>query len=202
MELTAWASLATLCLLGAMTPGQSFIVILRHSMSGGRFNGLVASIGHGFGVMLYAIATVVGLALIIKQTPWLFDVIKYTGAAFLVWLAYNAFRSNSKNSALSAERISVTLRQSFYEGLMISFLNPKLAIFFLALFSQFLNDTAAWQHNVIMVATVSGIDTLWYCLVALVLSHSAMLIKLRHNMGIIEKCSGIVLLAVALRVVI
>ncbi|CCK77641.1 MAG: LysE family translocator [Oleispira antarctica] len=201
MELTAWISLATLCLLGAMTPGQSFIVILKHSMSGGRFNGFIASMGHGLGVMLYAIATVVGLALIIKQTPWLFDVIKYTGAAFLVWLAYSALTSNSEDSALSAEQVSVTLKQSFYEGLMISFLNPKLAIFFLALFSQFLNDAAGWQHNIIMVATVSGIDTLWYCLVALVLSHSAMLVKLRNNIGIIEKCSGIVLLAVALRVV-
>jgi threonine/homoserine/homoserine lactone efflux protein len=201
MELTAWISLATLCILGAMTPGQSFIVILKHSVSGGRINGLVASMGHGLGVMLYALATVVGLALIIKQTPWLFDVIKYTGAAFLVWLAYNALTSNPENSSLSVARVSVTLKQSFYEGLMIAFLNPKLAIFFLALFSQFLNDAEGWQHNIIMVATVSGVDTLWYCLVALVLSHSAMLDKLRNNIGIIEKFSGIALLAVALRVV-
>jgi threonine/homoserine/homoserine lactone efflux protein len=201
MELTAWFSLAVLCLLGAMTPGQSFIVILKHSTAGGRLNGLVASIGHGFGVMLYAIATVIGLALVIKQTPWLFDAIRYSGAAFLVWLAYKALTSNPQNASLSVAQISVTLKQSFYEGLMISFLNPKLAIFFLALFSQFLNDAAGWQHNIIMVATVSGIDTLWYCVVALVLSHSTMLAKLRNNIGIIEKCSGIVLLAVALRVV-
>ena len=201
MELTAWFSLAVLCLLGAMTPGQSFIVILKHSTAGGRLNGLVASIGHGFGVMLYAIATVIGLALVVKQTPWLFDAIRYSGAAFLVWLAYKALTSNPQNASLSVAQISVTLKQSFYEGLMISFLNPKLAIFFLALFSQFLNDAAGWQHNIIMVATVSGIDTLWYCVVALVLSHSTMLAKLRNNIGIIEKCSGVVLLAVALRVV-
>ena len=128
MELTAWISLATLCLLGAMTPGQSFIVILKHSMSGGRFNGFIASMGHGLGVMLYAIATVVGLALIIKQTPWLFDVIKYTGAAFLVWLAYSALTSNSEDSALSAEQVSVTLKQSFYEGLMIVLLAVALRV--------------------------------------------------------------------------
>lgn len=201
MELTAWLSLALLCLLGAMTPGQSFIIILKHSMAGGRLNGLVASIGHGIGVMLYAIATVVGLALIIQQTPWLFDVIKYAGAGFLAWLAYNALTSNSESSFLSAEQSSIKLSKSFYEGLMISFLNPKLAIFFLALFSQFVDDGAGWQQSVIMVATVSGIDTLWYCLVALVLSHSVMLSKLRDNVSIIEKCSGIVLLAVAFRVV-
>jgi threonine/homoserine/homoserine lactone efflux protein len=201
MALTAWFSLAVLCLLAAMTPGQSFIVILKHAIAGGRLNGLLASIGHGFGVMLYALATVIGLALVIKQTPWLFDAIRYSGAAFLVWLAYKALTSNSQNSSLAVKQGAVTLKQSFYEGLMISFLNPKLAIFFLALFSQFLNDGAGWQHHIIMVATVSGIDTLWYCIVALVVSHSTLLVKLRNNIGIIEKCSAIVLLAVALRVV-
>ncbi len=201
MELTAWISLATLCILGAMTPGQSFIIILKHAIIGGRLNGLIASLGHGLGVMLYAIATVVGLAVIIQETPWLFDVIKYTGAAFLVWLAYNALTAKASSARFSSEETNITLKESFTEGLMISFLNPKLAIFFLALFSQFVDDTAIWQQNIIMVATVTGIDTLWYCLVALVLSHSIMLEKLRTNVHIIEKLSGIVLLAVACRVV-
>lgn len=201
MELTAWLSLALLCLLGAMTPGQSLIIILKHAMAGGRFNGLVASLGHGLGVMLYAIATIVGLAVIIKQTPWLFDFIRYSGAAFLLWLAYNALKSKAGSTGFSAEKVTVTLRQSFTEGLMISFLNPKLAIFFLALFSQFVDDGAGWPQKIIMVATVAGIDTLWYCLVALVLSHSIMLDKLRNNVHIVERLSGVVLLAVALRVV-
>lgn len=201
MELTAWLSLALLCILGAMTPGQSFIIVLKHSMAG-RVNGLMASIGHGFGVMLYAIATVVGLAVIIQKTPWLFDLIKYAGAAFLVWLAYKALTTKPEDVDYSAEKVVVRLQHSFSEGLMISFLNPKLAIFFLALFSQFVDDTAGWQQNFIMVATVSGIDTLWYCVVALVLTHSIMLNKLRNNMSLIEKASGVVLLAVALRVVL
>ncbi|MFT6190277.1 MAG: threonine/homoserine/homoserine lactone efflux protein [Oleispira sp.] len=202
MELTAWLSLALLCILGAMTPGQSLIIILKHSVAGGRLNGLVASLGHGLGVMLYAIATVVGLAVIIQQTPWLFDLIRYLGAAFLVWLGYKALVSKAESSSLLTSDDRLSLKQSFSEGLMISFLNPKLAIFFLALFSQFVDDAAGWQQSVIMVATVAGIDTLWYCLVALILSHSLMLDKLRQNMNIIEKCSGVVLLAVALRVVL
>lgn len=201
MELTAWLSLALLCLLGAMTPGQSFIIILKHAMSGGRFNGLVASLGHGLGVMLYAIATIVGLAVIIQKTPWLFDLIRYSGAVFLVWLAYNALTSKAGAAGFSAEDDTVTLRQSFSEGLMISFLNPKLAIFFLALFSQFVDDGAGWPQKFIMVATVTGIDTLWYCLLSLLLTHSIMLDKLRNNVHIVERLSGIVLLAVALRVV-
>lgn len=202
MELSAWFSLAMLCVLGAMTPGQSFIIVLKHTLCGGRINGLVTSIGHGLGVMIYAIATVVGLAVIIQQTPGVFEVIKYLGAAFLVWLGYKALTSKAGGQAYKTDKVAVTLKQSFYEGLMISFLNPKLAIFFLALFSQFVSGHAGWKENTVMVATVTGIDTLWYCLVALVLSHSFFLTKLRANVSAIEKASGIALLAVALRVVI
>lgn len=202
MEFTAWLSLALLCIFGAMTPGQSFIIILKHSIAGGRFNGLIASLGHGLGVMMYAIATVVGLAVIIQKTPWLFDAIRYLGAAFLVWLSYGALKSKAGSTIFPTEDGVVTLKESFYEGLMISFLNPKLAIFFLALFSQFVDDTAGWQQNFIMVVTVSSIDTLWYCFVALVLSHSVILAKLRNNVHVIERCSGIVLIAIACRVVI
>jgi threonine/homoserine/homoserine lactone efflux protein len=85
---------------------------------------------------------------------------------------------------------------------MIAFLNPKLAIFFLALFSQFVDAQEGWQQNVVMVSTVAGIDTLWYCLVSLLLSHSTILNKLRNNLPIIEKLTGVALLAVAVRVVI
>ena len=202
MALSAWLSLALLCILGAMTPGQSLIIILKHSVAGGRLNGLVASLGHALGVMLYAIATVIGLAVIIQQTPWLFDLIRYLGAAFLVWLGYKALMSRAESSRLLTSESSISLKQSFSEGLMVSFLNPKLAIFFLALFSQFVDADAGWQQSIIMVATVAGIDTLWYCLVALILSHSSVLDKLRQNMNVVEKCSGVVLLAVALRVVL
>ena len=152
--------------------------------------------------MLYAIATVIGLAVIIQQTPWLFDLIRYLGAAFLVWLGYKALMSRAESSRLLTSESSISLKQSFSEGLMVSFLNPKLAIFFLALFSQFVDADAGWPQSIIMVATVAGIDTLWYCLVALILSHSRVLDKLRQNMSVVEKCSGVVLLAVALRVVL
>ena len=87
MEFSAWLSLATICILGVMTPGQSFIVILRHSLAG-RINGLTASLAHGLGVALYAMLTVTGLAIIIQQTPWLFNLIKYFGVAFLLFLAF------------------------------------------------------------------------------------------------------------------
>jgi threonine/homoserine/homoserine lactone efflux protein len=85
---------------------------------------------------------------------------------------------------------------------MVAFLNPKLAIFFLALFSQFVDAQGGWQKNVIITSTVAGIDTLWYCLISLLLSHSVIMSTLRSNLHIIEKLSGIALLAVAVKVAV
>jgi threonine/homoserine/homoserine lactone efflux protein len=83
---------------------------------------------------------------------------------------------------------------------MIAFLNPKIAMFFIALFSQFIDANASLQQKVIMVSTVGGIDTVWYCLIALALSKSKVLEKLRNNVHIIEKITGVVLLGITARV--
>lgn len=200
MELAAWLSLASICVLGAMTPGPSLMVVLKHTMSGGRLNGFVVSIAHGAGIALYAVLTILGMALIIKETPWLFNIIKYAGAVFLLWLAFKALTSNSSLSSLKQETSTVTLKQSAFEGFMIAFLNPKIAIFFIALFSQFIEAGAGFGQKIIMVTTVGGIDTLWYCLIALVLSKSSVLEKLRENVHIIDKITGIALIGVTARV--
>ncbi len=202
MELTAWLSLATICILGAMTPGPSLAIVLKHTISGGRTNGLVASIAHGLGVAFYAVLTVVGMALLIKETPWLFNIIKYAGAAFLLWLAYKALTSKSSLSDVKQQQITVSLSDSFKEGFLIAFLNPKLAIFFLALFSQFIQTDANLLEKTIMVLTVGGIDTLWYCLIAAVLSQSSILVRLKNNVHIIDKITGIALLGVTARVLL
>ena len=183
-----------------MTPGPSLAVVLKHTVSGGRINGVVAAIAHGIGIAMYATLTVLGLAIIIQETPWLFNLIKYAGVIMLLWLAYKALMSKSATAMFDQQAATVTVRQSFLHGFMIAFLNPKLAIFFLALFGQFVDAQASWQQNVIMVSTVVSFDTLWYCLIAIVLSQSTLLAKLRNNVHIIEKVTGVALLAVAARV--
>ena len=197
MELLHWLSLATICLLGAMTPGPSLAVVLKHTISGSRKNGVYTSVFHGLGVSVYAVLTVLGMAIIIKETPWLFNLIRYSGIAFLLWLSFKALTSNNKSNEQVSNINKPSLQKSAYEGFMIAFLNPKLAIFFIALFSQFINEGSLWQEKVIMVLTVGGFDTIWYCLIALVFSQSNMIDKLKRNSNVIEKITGVALLLLA-----
>mgnify|MGYP005988896679 FL=1 len=197
MDLLHWLSLASICLLGAMTPGPSLAVVLKHTISGSRKNGVYTSVFHGLGVGVYAVLTVLGMAIIIKETPWLFNLIRYSGIAFLLWLSFKALTSSATSSEQVSNINKPTLQKSAYEGFMIAFLNPKLAIFFIALFSQFINEGSLWQEKVIMVITVGGFDTIWYCLIALVFSQSNMIDKLKRNSNIIEKTTGVALLLLA-----
>lgn len=200
MELAAWLSLATVCIFGAMTPGPSLIVILKHTISGGRINGLLASLGQAVGVGCYATLSVLGLAILIQQSPLLFDVIRYASVGFILYLAYQSFTARSSFGKLDQQKVEVSLWLSFRQGVMIAFVNPKLAIFFLALFSQFISADASSYQQLVMVLTVSGIDLLWYSTLVFFMSTPSLMTRLRNNIGAVEKVTGVALLAVAARV--
>ncbi|WP_429071757.1 LysE family translocator [Aeromonas dhakensis] len=202
MELTSWLALAAICVMGAISPGPSLALIIRNTVQGGQGHGVATAFGHGFGVGIYALITALGLAILITQTPLLFDVIRYGGAAFLAWLGVKALLAKPAKGEASEEVHQLRGRQGAFEGFMVAFLNPQLAVFFIALFSQFVHADTGWREGGIMMLTAGGIDAVWYVLVALVLSRGPVLAWLKAKSFVIDKVSGLVLLGLALKVVL
>lgn len=202
MELTSWLALAAICVMGAISPGPSLALIIRNTVQGGQGHGVATALGHGFGVGIYALITALGLAILITQTPLLFDVIRYGGAAFLAWLGVKALLAKPAKGEVSEEVHQLRGRQGAFEGFMVAFLNPQLAVFFIALFSQFVHADTGWREGGIMMLTAGGIDAVWYVLVALVLSRGPVLAWLKAKSLVIDKVSGLVLLGLALKVVL
>tara|TARA_B110000467_G_C18267563_1_gene450295 strand:+ start:375 stop:989 length:615 start_codon:yes stop_codon:yes gene_type:complete len=203
MSLELWLSLVVICVLGALSPGPSLALVVRNTMLGGHKAGLATAISHGFGVGLYAAIAVTGIGLVIVQSPLIFQIIQYTGAAFLLYLAFNALKSNGSNIDLDVvQGQNDKTINGWRDGFLLAFLNPKLAIFFLALFSQFVDVNASISHKLIMIFTVGGLDTIWYCLVVFGLSRGPVLAKLKANSHVIDKVTGVVLILLAVRVVI
>lgn len=202
MELTSWLALATICVMGAISPGPSLALIIRNTMQGGQSHGVATALGHGLGVGIYALITALGLSLLLTQTPLLFDVIRYGGAAFLAWLGIKALLVKPAPGEPSEALHPLRGRQGAFEGFMVAFLNPQLAIFFIALFSQLVQVDTGWREGGVMMLTAGGIDALWYVLVALLLSRGPVLGWLKAKSFIIDKVSGLVLLGLAIKVVI
>ena len=203
MEFHLWLSLVVICILGALSPGPSLALVIKNTLNGGARQGYATAISHGLGVALYAAITATGIGLLIVQSPILFTTIKYAGAAFLLYLGIKALMS--KKQSLQFTSGSGELDPSingWRDGFLIAFLNPKLAIFFLALFSQFVEPNAGWQQKAVMTATVGSIDMLWYIIIAFAMSRGPILEKLKTNSHIVDRITGGFLILLAARVVL
>lgn len=167
MALSVWLSLALVCMMGAMSPGPSLAVVLKHTLSGGMKNGMLAALSHGIGVGLYAAASLLGLGALMAQFPTLYQILVYLGAAYLAYLGLKILLAKPSNNELQVQKSEVSASKALQDGFAIAFLNPKLAIFFLALFSQFIDpQNLTLSIGIIMCLTVFVIDTGWYLLVA------------------------------------
>ncbi|MCZ4293357.1 LysE family translocator [Vibrio sinaloensis] len=201
MTFTIWLSLFTICILGAMSPGPSLAMVAKHSLAGGRVNGLATAWAHAFGIGIYAFITLIGLAVVLQQSPLLFKTISYAGAAYLAYLGYNALRSKGGVAARLESGEQTSVWQSAKEGFLISLLSPKIALFFIALFSQFVAVGDTFTAKSLIVMTPLIVDGLWYTLITFLLSSPKLIDKIRSKAMLIDRLSGAVLILLALRVV-
>ena len=199
MTLATWFSLLAICCLGAMSPGPSLAVVLRHTISNGRAHGMVTAISHAAGVAIWALLTVWGLAVLVVEWPLVYQLLTYAGALYLMWMGIKALRSKGAGP-MHVEPVKAPISEAARDGLMVSLLNPKLAFFFIALFSQFVSAELVLADKLIMMGTASMIDAGWYIIVALALSHSQVLEKLQSKSATIDKISGVILLGLVMRV--
>ncbi|MBT5416055.1 MAG: LysE family translocator [Rhodospirillaceae bacterium] len=197
MEITAWFQLALVCVLGAMSPGPSLAVVVRNTVSGGRFQGVMAGLGHGIGVGLYALVAVAGLAFLLAADPVVFRAANLAGSGVLAWIGIQLWRASFRPGETVGEKRGLRGVRGFAEGFAIAFLNPKIAVFFLALFSQFVRGEAGWMEKGVMALTAGAIDTSWYVLVALVLAGSGAVNWLRRRATLVDRAIGGVLLLIA-----
>ncbi|MDX1398505.1 MAG: LysE family transporter [Oceanospirillum sp.] len=202
MSLVLWLSLLLICVLGAMSPGPSLAVVLRQTVSNGRGHGIAAGCAHALGVAVWAAATVWGLGVLVSRYETVYLALTWAGAAHLVWLGFNALRYASTPELQAENGTKETYWQAARSGLFISLLNPKLAVFFTALFSQFVTADQGLEAQLIMVLTASIVDGLWYTLVALLFSQAHLLAWLRRHVKRIEQMTGVVLIGLAVRVVV
>ncbi len=202
MTLVSWFSLVAICCLGAISPGPSLAVVLKQATDNGRKHALATSWFHAIGVGLWAFACIFGLAIIITQSQVLFQAITWAGAGYLAYLGIQAIRAGKATTiSASLPQQQTTLWKAGMEGAMISILNPKLAIFFIAIFSQFISVDASFMDQAIMIATVVIIDGGWYSLVVLLLAKGPVLNWLKEKNQVVNRVTGAIFILLAIRVV-
>ena len=199
MDPASLIGMSFVCAMGAMSPGPSLAVVLRNTISGGRTQGVMTGIGHGIGFGLYAFIAVMGLSSLLLANKQIFNLLQWAGALVLIWLAFNMITYNPSDSSKEHDGSG---RRGFLEGFMIAFLNPKILVFLVAVFSQFINPDITNSGRFIMAIVAGVIDTTWYVLVAVVLAGTSIVDKLRENAVIIDRSIGTVLLMLAILLIV
>jgi len=193
MDLGAISAAAVMFILGATSPGPSLAVVLRNTMMGGRSRGLSCAIGHGIGFGFYAAAVVFGLVTIMTELPTLFTILQVIGIGFLLYLGYGIYVADVTKLDYEGGN-----REGFVEGFFIAFLNPKIAVFMLAVLSSVLDPGMSSETKWVIAIMGMSIDTIWYMLVALVLSNSNVLTKIQDNQVIMNRITGVLMLGLAI----
>mgnify|MGYP001247698501 CR=1 FL=1 len=198
MDFTALLGMSLVCAMGAMSPGPSLAVVLRNTISGGRTQGIMTGVGHGIGFGIYAMIAVMGLSAILIADESKFELLQLSGAFVLIWLSYNMLTYVPLGEK---EEHQASSHRGFVEGFMIAFLNPKILVFLVAVFSQFIDPMMTDTDRIIMAVIAGIIDTVWYVIVAAVLSGTVVIDKLRENSTLIDRVIGTVLAVLALALI-
>ena len=164
-------------IVGAMSPGPSFVMVARTAVSASRGDGLAAALGMGAGGIVFAVAALVGLQATFLAVPALYLGVKLLGGAYLVYLGIRIWRGAREPLAVSQEEGPPGTRgngwRAFLLGMGTQISNPKTAVVYASIFAAFLPREVPLALALAVPAVIFCIETGWYSIVALALSSAA-----------------------------
>ena len=204
MDLNNFLLFAFASLMLNITPGNDMMYVASRSMGQGIKAGIISALGITAGCMVHIAAAVVGLSAIIAKSAIAFDVIKYLGAAYLIYLGVKSILKKTSNAFKAAGEIKKESHwKIFRQGAITNVLNPKVTLFFLAFLPQFINLKSGQPQNQILLLGT------WFNFSGLVVNATVAILfrKLGNWLGKSqafikwkEKITGMVLLALGIKV--
>lgn len=191
-------AVAAITVLAVISPGADFAMITRNSYLYGRRAGVWTATGIACGVWLHVGYTLLGVSLLLSQTPWLFHGIKLLGAGYLIWIGWQTMRQTPVTAALAGEHSSLAARQAWKNGFLTNALNPKTTLFVLSTFTQIVNHGTPPALQLAYGALMSGAHWLWFAAVALLLSQPTLRKRLLARQQTVNQVIGVLLLGLGL----
>ncbi len=183
-----------------ITPGPDMLYVIARSVGQGRAAGIASSLGIAAGCFVHILAVTFGLASLMMAVPAAYEIIKYAGAAYLIYLGIRILITRqTKNAETPIEEAS--LRKIFLQGVITNVLNPKVALFFLAFLPQFVDREANVAAQIIFLGILFNTSgTLVNVMVALAASYTGIQFKTRiGNSSVFRWLTGGVFIGLGVR---
>ncbi|QUM77711.1 LysE family translocator [Moritella sp. 24] len=173
-------SLALLGVLIVISPGADFVLVLKTSINDGRKAGIFTALGLSLAICVHISYSMFGISYLISQNEFLYNMIRYAGAGYLIYLGIKGiYSANSPLNTTSAEQRKNKNWQYLAQGFLCNVLNPKTMLFFLSVFSQVISpdsndNTHAFIYGVYMIA----LHGIWFAIVAILFTSAALQTRL------------------------
>ncbi|GAB2570823.1 lysine transporter LysE [Paractinoplanes abujensis] len=198
--MNTWAFILVVA-LGAMSPGPDFAVVVRHSVVSGRGHGMATAAGIAAGVFVWAAAAASGVAALIAWAPGALTALKLVGAGYLLYLGVRSLRSGGQAAAVEPGARK-SKRAAFRDGLLCNVLNPKAAVFFVALLPQFLPAEPGIADTVVLSGLAVAVTIVWFTSVAALVSALRRLLDRAPVRRAIDRVTGVVLIGLGVRLAV
>lgn len=197
-----WLAVITITLLACISPGPDFAMVSRNGLLLSRRAGVLTAVGIGLGVLVHVGYTLLGLGLVLQQTPWLFNALKLAGAAYLVYLGIKMLRSRPATEQLDAPPAAMSDLEALRTGFLTNALNPKTSIFIVSLFMGVVRPDTALTVQMAYGLFIAGAHVLWFSLIALCFSAGRVREKLMAARQWIDRAFGALLVSFGILLVI
>ncbi len=181
----------TLALLGVLiviSPGADFVLVLRNSLNQGREAGVYSAIGISMAISIHIAYSMLGISYLISQNEWFFNLVRYLGAAYLVYLGIKGiFSSQPASNSETIQQSEYSMWRFFMQGFLCNLLNPKTMLFFLSIFSQVISPDSSQQHIALFYGIyMIALHGIWFSIVAVLFTSpqlQAFLLKIKHRLN-------------------
>ncbi len=197
MSVVVFLKIFSVCLLGAISPGPSMVVVINNAIFKSRFHGILTSIGHGIGIGIYAFFAVVGIAIVIKTNIIVFNGIKILSIVFLIYLGIKSIMTSDNQLDFNVKDLNGKIT-SFFQGLSISLLNPKIFVWFIAIYSQFMSIDNDKIFNTCLILTASIVDIIWYIALTFLVTSIMAIDFIKNKSKLLNKLVGYIFILIGI----
>lgn len=188
--MSEWLAVITITILACISPGPDFAMVSRNGLLLSRRAGLLTAVGIGMGTLVHIGYTLLGLGLVLQQTPWLFNALKLAGAAYLVYLGIKMIRSGPVVEQLNAPPPAISDLAALRTGFLTNALNPKTSIFIVSLFMGVVRADTAVTVQIAYGLFIASAHVIWFSVVALCFSTGKLREKLMASRQWIDRGFG------------
>ena len=199
--------IATVHLMAVASPGPDFAIVLRYAVRFGRRQALFASVGIGVAILLHVSWSLIGIAVLIQTTPWLFKALSLAAAAYLAYIGVQALKSKAapypEQAIAGVDNDTVpSAKRAFIAGFITNGLNPKATLFFLSLFAVIISPVTPLSYKIIYGVYMAVATAGWFCMLSMLLTHTKVRAFLLLKGYWFDRAMGLLLLALAMHLLI